>query len=342
MRILVTGGLGYIGSHCCIALHQAGFHPVIYDNLSNSSRLVLDQLEKICGQRFDSIEADLLDATALQQAFVQYQPEAVFHFAALKAVGESVQQPLRYYQNNVGGTLNLLQQMQQAGCPRLIFSSSATVYGDPQFLPLTEQHPLGATNPYGWTKVMAEQMLQDLCHSKPGFLAIALRYFNPAGAHPSGLIGEDPRGIPNNLMPYVAQTAVGRRPFVSVYGQDYPTPDGTGVRDYIHVMDLAEGHVAAYQRLRAQTGFHAFNLGTGKGDSVLQLIATFSAAAGREIPYQFSARRPGDIAASYADAGKALQQLGWRTRYDLGRMAEDSWRWQTQYPHGLEPSHDSI
>jgi UDP-glucose 4-epimerase len=342
MRILVTGGLGYIGSHCCIALHQAGFSPVIYDNLDNSSHRVLDQLEKICGQRFDFIEADLLDQAALQQAFAQYQPAAVFHFAALKAVGESVQQPLRYYQNNVCGTLNLLQQMQQAGCQRLIFSSSATVYGDPQFLPLTEQHPLGATNPYGWTKVMVEQMLQDFCRAQSGFLAIALRYFNPAGAHPSGLIGEDPRGIPNNLMPYVAQTAVGRRPFVTVYGQDYPTPDGTGVRDYIHVMDLAEGHVAAFAQLTSQSGFHAFNLGTGQGDSVLALIAAFSAAAGQEIPYQVSARRPGDIAASYADASKAQQQLGWTTRYDLRQMAADSWRWQTQYPHGLEPSHDSI
>lgn len=342
MRILVTGGLGYIGSHCCIALHQAGFTPVIYDNLGNSSHRVLDQLEKICGQRFDFIEADLLDQTALQQAFRQYQPAAVFHFAALKAVGESVQQPLRYYQNNVCGTLNLLQQMQQAGCQRLIFSSSATVYGDPQFLPLTEQHPLGATNPYGWTKVMVEQMLQDFCRAQSGFLAIALRYFNPAGAHPSGLIGEDPRGIPNNLMPYVAQTAIGRRPFVTVFGQDYPTPDGTGVRDYIHVMDLAAGHVAAFQHLMHHTGCHAFNLGTGQGDSVLALIAAFSAAAGQEIPYQIAARRPGDIAASYADASKAKQQLGWTTRYDLRQMAVDSWRWQTQYPQGLEPSHDSI
>lgn len=342
MRILVTGGLGYIGSHCCLALHQAGFTPVIYDNLSNSSRRVLDRLEQICSQRFDFIEADLLDNEALQQAFSQYRPAAVFHFAALKAVGESVQQPLRYYHNNVAGTLNLLQQMQQAGCQRLIFSSSATVYGDPQFLPLTEQHPLGATNPYGWTKVMAEQMLKDHCQAQAGFLAIALRYFNPAGAHPSGLIGEDPRGIPNNLMPYVAQTAVGRRPFVSIFGNDYPTPDGTGVRDYIHVMDLADGHVAAYQQLTRQTGYHVFNLGTGKGDSVLQLIAAFSAAAGKDIPYQFSARRPGDIAASYADASKALQQLGWQTRHDLQQMAQDSWRWQTQNPQGLEPSDDNI
>lgn len=342
MRILVTGGLGYIGSHCCIALHQAGFMPVIYDNLSNSSVRVLDQLTKICGQHFDFIEADLADPAALQAAFAQYQPAAVFHFAALKAVGESVQQPLRYYQNNVAGTLNLLQQMQQAGCQRLIFSSSATVYGNPQSLPLTEQHPLGATNPYGWTKVMTEQMLQDHCQAQPGFLAIALRYFNPAGAHSSGLIGENPRGIPNNLMPYVAQTAVGRRPFVTIFGDDYPTPDGTGVRDYIHVMDLAEGHVAAYQRLATETGYHAFNLGTGQGDSVLQLIAAFSAAAGKAIPYQFSARRPGDIAASYADASKARQLLGWRTHYDLRQMAEDSWRWQTQYPQGLEPSDDSL
>jgi UDP-glucose 4-epimerase len=340
MRILVTGGLGYIGSHCCIALHQAGFTPVIYDNLSNSSRLVLDQLAKICGQHFDFIEADILDPSALSAALHHFQPEAVFHFAALKAVGESVQQPLRYYQNNVYGTVNLLQQMQQTGCHRLIFSSSATVYGDPQFLPLTEQHPIGATNPYGWSKVMSEQIMQDICCAQPSFLAIALRYFNPAGAHPSGLIGEDPKGIPNNLMPYVAQTAVGRRAKVQVFGNDYPTIDGTGVRDYIHVMDLAEGHVAAYQQLLQQQGFHAFNLGTGKGDSVLQLIAAFGEAAGKAIPYEFSARRPGDIAASYADATKARQQLGWQTRYNLRQMAADCWRWQTLYPNGLEPSND--
>ncbi len=340
MRILVTGGLGYIGSHCCVALHQAGFVPVIYDNLSNSSRAVLAQLAQICGEQFDFIEAEIRDKAALHAAFHRFQPEAVFHFAALKAVGESVQQPLRYYQNNVAGTLDLLQQMQQVGCSRLIFSSSATVYGDPQFLPLTEQHPIGATNPYGWSKVMSEQILQDVCNANPSFLAIALRYFNPAGAHPSGLIGEDPRGIPNNLMPYVAQTAVGRRAKVQVFGHDYPTPDGTGVRDYIHVMDLAEGHVAAYQQLRQQQGFHAFNLGTGKGDSVLQLIDAFSEAAGKTIPFEFSARRSGDIAASYADATKAKQQLGWQTRYDLRQMAADCWRWQTLYPHGLEPSHD--
>jgi len=340
MRILVTGGLGYIGSHCCIALHQAGFSPVIYDNLSNSSRKVLDQLQLICGKRFDFVEADILDPAILAKTFLQYQPEAVFHFAALKAVGESVQQPLRYYQNNVYGTTHLLQQMQLAGCQRLIFSSSATVYGDPEFLPLTEQHPIRATNPYGWSKVMSEQILQDTCNSQTDFLAIALRYFNPAGAHPTGLIGEDPKGIPNNLMPYVAQTAVGRRAFVSVFGNDYPTLDGTGVRDYIHVMDLAEGHVAAYLQLRQQTGFHAFNLGTGKGDSVLQLIQAFSEAANKPIPYQFCARRSGDIAASFADASKANKQLGWQTRYTLSQMAEDCWRWQTKYPNGLEPSHE--
>ncbi len=340
MKILVTGGLGYIGSHCCVALHQAGFQPVIFDNLSNSTVRVLDQLEAICGTRFAFIEGDVRDHLVLAHTFKQHQPAAVFHFAALKAVGESVAEPLRYYQHNLVGLLNLLQQMQQAACQQIIFSSSATVYGVPECLPLTEQHPLSATSPYGWTKLMAEQILQDQCRAQPELLAVALRYFNPAGAHSSGLIGEDPRGIPNNLMPYVAQTAVGRRPFVSVFGNDYPTPDGTGVRDYIHVMDLAAGHVAAFQHLCGQTGFEAFNLGTGKGDSVLQLIAAFSKAAAVEIPYQLRARRPGDVAASYADATKAKARFGWQARYTLVDMAADCWHWQTKYPHGLEPSHD--
>lgn len=341
MRVLVTGGMGYIGSHCCIALHHAGYTPVIYDNLSNSSVQVLLQLESICGVRFEFMHADINDPHALEQAFDRYKPIAVFHFAALKAVGESVEHPLRYYQNNVAGTLQLLQAMRNSGCRQFIFSSSATVYGEPQYLPLTEQHPLGATNPYGWTKVMVEYVLQDLCRATPDFLALALRYFNPAGAHPSGLLGENPLGIPNNLMPFVAQTAVGRREQVLVFGDDYPTADGTGVRDYIHVMDLAEGHVAAFQQMQNQHGFHSFNLGNGQGYSVLELITAFSHAAGRAIPFQVVARRAGDIAASYADASKALRELKWQARFTLQDMANDCWRWQSLYPNGLEHSNDN-
>lgn len=265
MKVVVTGGTGFIGSHTCLALHQAGIEPVLLDNLSNSSSKVLEQLAKISGQRFQFIEGDIADSQLMQQVLQQHQPQAVLHFAALKAVGESTQQPLRYYQNNVAATLSMLQSMQQCGVTQLVFSSSATVYGDPDYLPIDEQHPIRATSPYGWSKVMVEQLLQDLVQADPNWLAITLRYFNPVGAHPSGLLGESPNGIPNNLLPYIAQTAVGKRPFVSVYGSDYDTKDGTGVRDYIHVMDLAHGHVAALLKLQQQQGFHAFNLGTGQG-----------------------------------------------------------------------------
>lgn len=336
MKVVVTGGTGFIGSHTCLALHQAGIEPVLLDNLSNSSSKVLDQLAKISGQRFQFIEGDIADSQLMQQVLQQHQPQAVLHFAALKAVGESTQQPLRYYQNNVAATLSMLQSMQQCGVTQLVFSSSATVYGDPDYLPIDEQHPIRATSPYGWSKVMVEQLLQDLVQADPNWLAITLRYFNPVGAHPSGLLGESPNGIPNNLLPYIAQTAVGKRPFVSVYGSDYDTKDGTGVRDYIHVMDLAHGHVAALLKLQQQQGFHAFNLGTGQGYSVLDMLHAFAAAAGKEIPYQLAARRPGDIASSYADASKARRELNWQTLADLTDMTRDTWRWQQNYPAGLE------
>jgi UDP-glucose 4-epimerase len=336
MNVLVTGGMGYIGSHTCIALHQAGITPVIFDNLSNASAKVLDQLETITGQRFAFINSDIADAQALEQALRQSGAVAVLHFAASKAVGESTAQPLRYYRNNVASTVNLLEVMQKVGIHQLIFSSSATVYGDPEYLPLDEQHPIRATNPYGWTKVMTEQILQDLCQAETDFLAVSLRYFNPVGAHPSGLLGESPQGIPNNLLPFVAQTAVGRRPFVSIYGTDYPTPDGSGVRDYLHVMDLARGHVAALLQHQADRGFHSYNLGTGQGYSVLEVLRAFEISAGRTIPYQLAARRPGDIACNYADASKAQQRLSWTAGHSLQQMTDDTWRWQSNYPQGLD------
>jgi len=336
MKVLVTGGMGYIGSHTCIALLQAGITPVIFDNLSNSSMKVLDQLEVITGQRVAFIQGDIADAKAMELALVETGASAVLHFAALKAVGESTAQPLRYYRNNVAATVTLLEIMQQAGVKKLIFSSSATVYGDPEYLPLDEQHPIRATNPYGWTKVMTEQILQDLCSADPHFLAVSLRYFNPVGAHPSGLLGESPQGIPNNLLPFVAQTAVGRRPFVSVYGTDYPTADGSGVRDYLHVMDLAHGHVAALLHHQTDQGFHPYNLGTGQGYSVLEVLKAFSTSAGFAIPYQLAPRRPGDIACNYADASKAQQRLQWTAGHSLQQMTDDTWRWQTNYPQGLD------
>lgn len=341
MKVLVTGGMGYIGSHTCVALLEAGITPIIFDNLSNASRKVLDQLQAITGQTVAFIQGDIADAKALELALVESGACAVLHFAALKAVGESTAQPLRYYRNNVAATVNLLEVMQQVGVQQLIFSSSATVYGDPEYLPLDEQHPIRATNPYGWTKVMTEQVLQDLCQADPQFLAVSLRYFNPVGAHPSGLLGESPQGIPNNLLPFVAQTAVGRRPFVSVYGTDYPTPDGSGVRDYLHVMDLARGHVAALLHHQTDHGFHPYNLGTGQGYSVLDVLKAFSTSAGFDIPYQVAPRRPGDIACNYADASKARQQLQWTAGHSLQQMTDDTWRWQTNYPQGLEVQTES-
>jgi len=336
MNVLVTGGMGYIGSHTCLALFKAGFTPVIFDNLSNSSIKVLAQLKTISNHDFDFIEGDISDSKRLKDTLKRYDIKAVFHFASLKAVGESTEQPLRYYNNNVSGTITLLQAMQSCAVKKIIFSSSATVYGDPQYLPIDEQHPISATNPYGWTKVMVEQILTDWCQENDQNLAIALRYFNPAGAHPSGLLGESPSGTPNNLMPYIAQTAVGKREFVNVFGNDYDTIDGTGVRDYIHIMDLAEGHVAAFVTHQKDTGALVYNLGTGKGYSVLEIINAFSTSAQVEIKYKASPRRAGDIASNYADSSLAKNKLGWIAQLNINEMTDDTWRWQSKYPNGLE------
>ncbi len=335
MNVLVTGGMGYIGSHTCIALHKAGINPIIFDNLANSSIKVLDQLEIITDKRFDFIEADIQDQKTLLKTLLDYNIEAVFHFAALKAVGESTEFPLRYYQNNVSSTVSMLETMARTSVNSIVFSSSATVYGDPQYLPIDEQHPISATNPYGWTKVMIEQVLKDNCHANKNSLALALRYFNPVGAHPSGLLGESPSGIPNNLMPFIAQTAVGKREFVNIFGQDYKTNDGTGVRDYIHIMDLAAGHVAAFLNHKNDSGFHAYNLGTGQGYSVLEVLKAFAKSSDKNIPYKFSARRAGDIASNFANASLAKEKLGWTAKLGLESMTDDSWNWQSKYPNGL-------
>lgn len=327
--ILVTGGTGFIGSHTSVALANSGHDFVILDNFSNSQRDVLDRLAPLCGKRPAFVEGDVRDAATLDRVFAQYPIRAVIHFAALKAVGESVQKPLAYYENNITGTLRLLEAMRRAAVHTLVFSSSATVYGDPASVPIREDFPLSATNPYGWTKLMVEQILADLSKSEPQWRIARLRYFNPVGAHESGQIGEDPSGIPNNLMPYVAQVAVGQRPQLQVFGGDYPTPDGTGVRDYIHVMDLAEGHVAALDSLAREPGLLTVNLGTGLGVSVLDMVAAFEKASGRPVPYRIVDRRPGDVAACWADPALALQRLGWRTRRDLDQMCADAWRWQS-------------
>lgn len=326
--ILVTGGTGFIGSHTCVALASAGHEMLVLDNLSNSRREVLDALAGLCGRQPRFVEGDVRDAALLDRVFAEHAISAVIHFAALKAVGESVAQPLAYYENNIVGTLRLLEAMRRAAVHTLVFSSSATVYGDPASVPIREDFPLSATNPYGWTKLMMEQMLGDLVHAEPHWRIARLRYFNPVGAHESGLIGEDPAGIPNNLLPYVAQVAVGQRPQLQVFGGDYPTVDGTGVRDYIHVMDLAEGHVAALAALAREPGLLTLNLGTGQGVSVLQMVSAFEQASGRPVPYRIVDRRPGDVAACWADPALAQQRLGWRTRRDLTQMCTDAWRWQ--------------
>lgn len=334
--VLLTGAAGYIATHTWLALQAAGFSVVGVDNFSNSSPQVLQRLQKLLGQRPVFERADVCDRPALQQIFDRHAVDAVVHFAAHKAVGESTARPLDYYANNLGALLTLCQTMRAKNTQRIVFSSSATVYGDPQELPITEDAALCATNPYGQTKLMGEQILRDLGAADPQWQTACLRYFNPVGAHESGLIGEDPRGVPNNLMPFVAQVAVGRRPHLAVYGNDYPTPDGTGVRDYIHVMDLAQGHVAALQRLLQQPGSFTVNLGTGRGYSVLEVVAAFAQASGREVPYQVQARRPGDIAACYADPSLAQRLLGWRAERDLQQMCRDSWRWQSMNPQGFE------
>ena len=327
--ILVTGGTGYIGSHTTVLLLQAGYRVLILDNFCNSDATVLDRIERICGIRPDIVEGDIRDAGLLESLFARHPITAVMHFAGLKAVGESTQKPLEYYSANVGGSVCLLQAAQNAGVKTFVFSSSATVYGDPISLPITETHPRSTTNPYGHTKLVIEDILENLYHSETGWRIARLRYFNPVGAHPSGLIGEAPQGTPNNLMPYVAQVATGLRPRVQVFGNDYDTPDGTGVRDYIHVMDLAQGHLAAlrYCHQQAQT-LLTVNLGTGKGYSVLEMIKAFEAASGRPIPYDITPRRPGDIAACWADTTLAANTLGWTASLDIKQMCEDAWRWE--------------
>jgi UDP-glucose 4-epimerase len=336
--IFVTGGAGYIGSHTCVELLQAGQAVTVFDNLSNSQRESLLRVQRITGKAVDFVEGDIRDGVALTKALKASQASAVIHFAGLKAVGESVEHPQRYYDNNVVGTLRLLEAMQACDVKSLVFSSSATVYGDPQKLPLTEDHPLSATNPYGRTKLVIEDMLRDVYRSDPTWRMALLRYFNPVGAHASGLIGEDPRGTPNNLMPYVAQVAIGRREFLNVWGSDYNTPDGTGVRDYIHVVDLALGHVLALKHLSAGAGCTAINLGTGVGYSVLDVVKAFEQASGQAIRYELAPRRPGDVASCYAEPALAESLLGWRATRDLATMCADSWRWQTHNPNGYGES----
>jgi len=333
--ILVTGGAGYIGSHTTLALLQAGFRVVVLDNLCNASAESLKRVAQLAGREPVFVQGDIRDRALLDQLLAQHPVQAVMHFAGLKAVGESVAQPLRYYDNNVGGTINLCQAMAAAGVFTLVFSSSATVYGDPATVPITEDQPVGqTTNPYGRSKFMVEQVLGDLAASDARWRGALLRYFNPVGAHESGLMGEDPNGIPNNLLPYITQVAVGKLPELAVFGNDYPTPDGTGVRDYIHVVDLAEGHLCALKALQTRTGAHVWNLGTGQGYSVLEMVRAFEAASGRPIPYRIAPRRPGDIATCYADPTKAKQELGWQAQRGLPEMMRDAWRWQSMNPNG--------
>ncbi len=333
-QVLVTGGAGYIGSHAVLELLQAGWGVRVLDNLSNASAESLRRVAQLAGREAPLLRADLRDERAVAAALQSRRFDAVIHFAGLKAVGESVERPLDYYDNNVCGTATLLRAMAAAGVRRLVFSSSATVYGDPERVPITEDARTGPTNPYGRTKWMIEQMLGDLAQADAGWSIGVLRYFNPVGAHESGRIGEDPRGVPNNLMPYVSQVAVGRRPHLSVFGGDWPTPDGTGVRDYIHVVDLARGHLAALDRVLDRPGAFTVNLGTGAGHSVLEVVRAFERASGREVPHRIVARRPGDIAACYADPAAAAALLGWRATLGIERMCADAWRWQQGNPQG--------
>jgi UDP-glucose 4-epimerase len=334
MKILVTGGTGYIGSHTCVQLIEKGWQPVIIDSLVNSKISVLDRIQQITGTRPAFIEGDVRDADLLQKVLKEHAIEAVIHFAGLKAVGESVAQPLRYYDNNVHGSVVLMQAMQKCGVKTLVFSSSATVYGDATEMPLKEDAPTSATNPYGQSKLMVEKIIADLCSSDPSWSITALRYFNPVGAHASGLMGEDPQGIPNNLMPFLAQVAVGRREELQVFGKDYQTPDGTGVRDYIHVIDLAQGHLSALWYGHGKAGHHIFNLGTGKGNSVLEMLNAFGKACGKELKHKIVSRRPGDVAASWADPHKAQSVLNWKANKSIDDMCQDTWRWQSQNPNG--------
>lgn len=334
MRVLVCGGAGYIGSHACVVLAERGHEVVIADNFCNSSPVVLDRLAQLTGRAPDARNVDVRDAAALAALFAGQRFDAVIHFAALKAVGESCEQPLAYFDNNISGTISLLRAMRDAGVGRLVFSSSATVYGDPRTVPIDEDAPLSSTNPYGRTKLVMEQLIGDVCAADPGLQAISLRYFNPVGAHPSGLIGEAPNGVPNNLMPYICQVATGKRDRLQIFGGDWPTVDGTGVRDYIHVMDLARAHAHALEALDDVRGHLPLNLGAGRGISVLQLLRAFEAASGRGIPYRIVDRRAGDVAEVYADPARAERLLGWRTELDVDAMCRDAWRWQSANPDG--------
>ena len=335
MAILVTGGAGYIGSHTCVELLNSGYDVVVMDNLYNASEKALERVEQITGKKVTFYNVDMLDKEAMNQIFEKEKIDSVIHFAGYKAVGESVQKPLEYYHNNITGTLNLCDVMRNHGVKNIIFSSSATVYGDPAFIPITEECPKGKiTNPYGQTKGMLEQILTDLNVSDPEWNVVLLRYFNPIGAHKSGLIGEDPKGIPNNLLPYIAQVAVGKLEKLGVFGDDYDTPDGTGVRDYIHVVDLAVGHVKAIEKMKGQTGVHIYNLGTGVGYSVLDVVKAYEKACGKKIPYEIKPRRAGDIATCYCDATKAKEELGWVAERGIEEMCADSWRWQSHNPNG--------
>lgn len=334
MAILVTGGAGYIGSHTCLELLKAGYSVIVVDNLSNSKEESLRRVQELSGKALEFHKLDLLDREALDKLFRDSEIESVVHFAGLKAVGESVEVPLRYYHNNVTGTLNLCEAMKAYGVKNMVFSSSSTVYGDPQSVPIFEDFPLSAANPYGRTKLIIEDIFRDLYRSDETWNAVLLRYFNPVGAHPSGRIGEDPNGIPNNLVPYISQVAVGKLSEVRVFGGDYPTPDGTGVRDYIHVVDLALGHLKALEVLDSNPGVVAYNLATGRGYSVLEMIRAFEQACGKKIPYKIVERRPGDVATSYADPSKAKRELGWSTQRGIQEMCEDVWRWQSRNPDG--------
>ncbi|WP_332397213.1 UDP-glucose 4-epimerase GalE [Vibrio metschnikovii] len=338
MSVLITGGMGYIGSHTCVQMIEAGLEPIIIDNLCNAKTEVLNRIEVLTGKKPTFYQGDVRDEALLDSIFSAHTIQAVIHFAGLKAVGESVSKPLEYYDNNVNGSLVLTRSMRKAGVKTIVFSSSATVYGDPKVVPITESSPTGATtNPYGSSKHMVEQCLSDLFVAEKDWSITLLRYFNPVGAHPSGSMGEDPQGIPNNLMPFIAQVAVGRREKLSVFGDDYATSDGTGVRDYIHVMDLADGHIAALNTVGKKAGLHVYNLGTGKGSSVLEMIAAFSDACGKPVPYEVCPRRPGDIAQCWASTEKAERELGWKAQYTLAQMTADTWHWQVKNPNGYSP-----
>lgn len=329
MNILLTGGAGYIGSHTAVVLSQAGHEVVLLDNFCNSNPSVLARLQKILGKALSCIESDVRDTDVVEKVLREYKIDAVIHFAGLKAVGESVANPILYYANNVQGSISLLQAMQKIGIKTLVFSSSATVYGEPQYLPIDENHPTSATNAYGRSKLYIEEMLKDIANSDPDWKIVCLRYFNPVGAHESGFIGEDPNGLPNNLMPYIAQVVAGKLPHLNIYGNDYPTPDGTGVRDYIHVVDLAEGHLAALDFVKNHEGWDVFNLGTGRGVSVLEMISSYQYASGKEIPHQIKGRRTGDIASCYTRVEKSQDLLQWRSQYILDQMCKSSWLWES-------------